>query len=106
MRLYISGKMTGEPNNNFPAFNKAASQLRDLGYEVFNPAENGEGEWHELLKKDIPEVCKSDALVLLPGWINSPGAQFEFDVARRLKIPVYFIEDFVAEHEKAVVINE
>lgn len=39
MRLYISGPMTDMPNHNYLAFNEAAKQLREAGYEVLNPAE-------------------------------------------------------------------
>ena len=39
MRIYVSGPMTGRPDNNYPAFDAAAKRLRDAGHFVINPAE-------------------------------------------------------------------
>lgn len=39
MRIYVSGKMTGCPNHNRPAFSAAAEKLRAQGHFVINPAE-------------------------------------------------------------------
>src|SRR5580658_9414091 len=70
--IYISGPMSGIEDHNFPAFNAAAADLRARGYEVLNPAENDSGSthhsWEFYMKQDIPNVCKSDAVVTLPGW--------------------------------------
>lgn len=38
-RVYISGPMSGLPDLNFPAFNAAAQQLRELGLDAVNPAD-------------------------------------------------------------------
>ena len=32
--LYLCGPMTGLPGNNYPAFHKAAADLRAAGYSV------------------------------------------------------------------------
>lgn len=37
MRIYISGKMTGCPYHNRPAFDAAAKRLREQGHFVINP---------------------------------------------------------------------
>ena len=39
MRIYLSGKMTGCPDHNRPAFDAAAKRLREQGHFVINPAE-------------------------------------------------------------------
>ena len=41
MTIYISGPMTGMPDENRPAFNEVAQALRAAGWDAFNPAENG-----------------------------------------------------------------
>jgi hypothetical protein len=55
--LYISGPMGGLPGFNYPAFNFAAKRLRDLGYNVLNPAEHFNGDTgrnrHEYLALDV-----------------------------------------------------
>jgi nucleoside 2-deoxyribosyltransferase len=91
MKLYIAGPMTGYPLHNWPAFDREAELLREAGYEVINPTEcNGTYEealrkpYEECLKNDIKAMLECDALALLPGWENSPGAVFEREIARRV----------------------
>ena len=38
-RLYVAGPMRGIKDFNFPAFDEAATFLRNAGYEVCNPAD-------------------------------------------------------------------
>lgn len=101
MRLYISGPMTGLPDNNFPAFNRAAAALRSQGYAVVNPAElNPEGSktWHECMRVDIRELCTCQGLVLLPGWQRSQGAQLELQIAHRLALVIRTIDEVLPEN--------
>lgn len=93
MKLYLAGPMTGLPEFNYPTFNRYARMLRDRGHVVFNPAEAHEGETGLPLEKyfelDLPEVCRADAIAVLPGWRDSRGAQIEVDLARHLGKNVY-----------------
>lgn len=94
LRLYLAGPMTGLPDLNRPAFHAAAAELRAAGYEVVNPAElnesepitdpDGPGAWERYMRRDIPHLCKCDALALLPGWTDSQGAQLESLIANGL----------------------
>lgn len=89
MKLYIAGPMTGYPDHNFPAFNAMAKNLRELGFEVVNPAELVEDTtqpWEFYMRRDIPLLCQCDGIVLLPGWQHSRGAQLEQYIARALKM--------------------
>jgi hypothetical protein len=57
-RIYLSGPMTGIPENNFPAFHMWAERLRADGYDVVNPAEIQEaGTWELCLRADLRELC-------------------------------------------------
>ncbi len=82
--------MRGIPLLNYPAFNAVASNLRASGYKVYNPAEDdlAAGSLADYMSIDLPEVCKADAVAVLPGWEDSEGARIEVDLARRLGKPV------------------
>lgn len=102
--IYIAGPMTGYPEFNFPAFFAAAKKLEAEGWHVHNPAnkseeegvvENdsyGEGDAAGLIASgwdfrkayiwDLTAVIKSDAIYLLKGWENSPGAVGEYTIAK------------------------
>ena len=84
MRVYVSGPMTGLPNLNFPAFNRAAEHLRSLGHEVVNPAESPLPDglpWSDYLRHDIAEIVTCDAIHMLRGWRTSKGARLERHIA-------------------------
>jgi hypothetical protein len=92
-RLYLAGPMSGYPKHNFPLFNRVAARLRDMGYHVFNPAENKDGGQIRprsfYMRLDIPALIESEAVVVLPGWEHSRGASLEVWLALDLDIPVY-----------------
>lgn len=101
-RVYIAGPMRGHPEYNFPAFDRAALQLKALGYDqIQNPAQNDRATGfneqgltgHEDLTKhgfDLHQAIRRDLLIItgwathiamLCGWTSSPGARLELRVA-------------------------
>ena len=92
-RLYLAGPMSGYPKHNFPLFDRVATRLRDMGYRVFNPAENKDGGKLRprsfYMRLDIPALIESEAVVVLPGWEHSRGASLEVWLAVDLDMPVY-----------------
>jgi hypothetical protein len=99
-RIYIAGPMRGLPFYNFPAFDKACTDLNQQGFWAVSPAdldrtlygmdpwELPEGHnWHEhpawmpdeeeVLRTDINVLRTCDAVLLLTGWQNSEGAKRE-----------------------------
>lgn len=91
-RVYISGPMTGKPELNFPAFNKAAAELRAAGFDVINPAEIGEVpglEWADYMRADIRMLMDCDTVATLPDWKKSKGARLEVHIAGELGMTVY-----------------
>lgn len=94
-RLYLAGPMTGLPELNFPAFHAAAAKLRAKGYEVVNPAEvnpDPNMRWVDAMRADIPELCKCEAIAMLPGWQKSRGARLEAHIANELGLRMVFLE--------------
>jgi hypothetical protein len=96
MRVYISGGMSGLPDFNFPAFHRAAADLRARGFEVVNPAELDAAdaspkEWHEYLRRDIAQLVTCDAVCMLEGWERSKGARLERHIAIELGMQEVFL---------------
>lgn len=95
--VYVSGPMEGYPGHNFEAFNATALLLRELGYEVVNPAENFDGRTdvarRVALRRDV-ELMSADcnAIVFLDGWQNSAGARLEYNIARELEFEFIDLE--------------
>jgi len=90
MKIYLSGPMTGLPNNNYPAFNEAARKLRAKGYRVLNPAEIEPPEiptWKNYMRECIKMLMSANAVAMLPGWSQSRGASIEVDLALNLGMP-------------------
>lgn len=95
-RVYLSGPMTGLPDDNRPAFNNEARRLRAAGYRVVNPAEVNPGQsldWHQCVRKDMALLPTCDTLALLPGWEHSDGAHLELHVAHRLRMRIVRAEE-------------
>ena len=106
--VYLAGPMRGIPRFNFPAFDEAAALLRARGFTVISPAEmdriidgaqgidtenhadvhNPPLPFSHYMQRDLPEVCRCDAVAVLPGWEQSSGATLEVMVARRLGKPI------------------
>lgn len=117
MKLYLAGPMRGYAEFNFPAFHAAAKRLRDLGHEVFNPAEkdierhggtdiskgNAAGDealatkthgfdLRVALHDDLTFICRhAEGVALLPGWEKSKGANAEKATAEALGLKVFFV---------------
>jgi hypothetical protein len=98
VKIYISGPMTGLPEFNYPAFNAAAAALRASGLDVVNPAEKDLPlglPWATYLRHDLVDLIGCEAIVMLPGWLDSKGACLERHVAEALGMPVYWLADLL-----------
>lgn len=117
LNVYLAGPMRGKPQFNFPAFMKAAKELREEGYTVFNPAERDVRKYgkkiatknptgsvkvataqsgfslREALASDTAWLCKTaDAIALLPGWRKSKGAKAELALAKALGLKEIYLK--------------
>jgi hypothetical protein len=101
--LYVSGPMSGIPDNNTPAFAAASKELRALGFAVISPAEldstvededsirAGDELWLGLLARDCAIVSTQiDGVAVIEGWTRSSGARIETFIAGALAKPVLF----------------
>lgn len=97
-RWYLCGPMSGIPQFNYPLFDGAAKELRELNYNIVSPSELSHAHVREavLLSPDgqpLPAEFGNYAsfltcgintmlttcfgLILLPGWEKSCGARIE-----------------------------
>lgn len=105
MKLYLAGPMRGHPNDNYAAFEEAARGLRGWGHEVVSPHEGDaaagftpevDSGTKAYMARDLPLVLSCEAIVVLPGWRKSAGAQIEVFVARRCGMPLFTLADMLA----------
>lgn len=127
--IYVSGPMSKRPEFNYPAFRTVTVGLRAVGYTVYNPTERISEcgtpldttgmDGTERLPKDVFDLRKAfaeyasfitgeaDAIAVLPGWQNSPGAVGEVMLGRAFGLPVIdaITGEFV-DYEVAVTVPE
>lgn len=86
MKVYISGKITDNPNYEYE-FNYAEQRLKAAGFEVVNPTKIGikkNWTWEDYMKHGIRELLDCDAIYQIQGWDDSKGAQLEYEIAGKL----------------------
>ena len=94
MVVYLAGKMTGEPDLGREHFNQVENWLRAGGEVIaLNPAILPVGMW----EGSYVPICmamleQSDAIVMLRGWEDSPGARLEKQYAE-YQNKIVFYED-------------
>ena len=86
MRVYISGKMTGDAHY-VQKFAKAEIELMAKGHDVINPCDIGGlyGNmlaYEHLLHIDYALIDCVDAIYMLKDWKDSKGAKLELNYAK------------------------
>lgn len=100
MKVYISGRMTGVPENNAPAFRAAEKRLKAMGHDPACPLDNGMPEtasWEQHMRADIIMLMTCDAVALLPDWEDSKGSRGERAVAELVGIKVLEPGDWMGQ---------
>jgi nucleoside 2-deoxyribosyltransferase len=90
MKIYISGRISGQPNLNRGAFNDAAAAIINEGHQPINPhdicagitAENEREHWRKCMRRCLAELVNCDIMVTLDGWEKSEGATLEVRIAQ------------------------
>lgn len=123
LRIYLAGKMRGEPYFNCDAFIMWAQYLRSLGHTVFSPCEhtmslygndiytkNPEGDEIKagidgrlVFSDDIDYIInEAEAIAMMPGWRKSKGARAEHAVAIAIGLPIYYLGPRDEEYQAVV----
>ena len=96
--VYLAGPMSKYKDDpadpyGFRHFHAAARRLRELGVVVMSPAETAgqvkvmPRSWYFAF--DFAVIAQCDAVVVLPGWVESRGAMAECIYATEMDIPIY-----------------
>lgn len=100
--FYVAAPMAGMPHGNFPVIRSATRSLRKRGHDVTSPVELNDADGEKLalehgnprrvefLLRDLAIIgdAQIDAVVVLPGWEDSTGAQAEVAFAKSIGKPV------------------
>lgn len=95
MKVYLSGKITGEPNYK-RLFAQAEIEVKigiDKYAEVVNPCSvelSEEATWRDYMKADIKLLTDCDIVFMLKNWKHSKGARIEHFIAKKLGIPIIY----------------
>lgn len=85
MKVYISGKITDDPEYK-EHFDEVYAALRRNGYTVLNPTVLPAGlEYEEYMYIGFAMIDVCDAVCFLDNWSSSPGAirEYHYAVAKR-----------------------
>ena len=82
MRVYISGKITGN-SNYMEEFSRAQAYLEAKGHTVYNPAATCATlplgtKYEEYMKIALTMLNMCDAIYMLLTWKDSNGAKIEY----------------------------
>lgn len=102
-KIYIAGPMSGYDNFNYPAFHKAADELRELGCSVESPAEyegrplmpptKEDAKPHSYyMREGLNKLLRCQAIYMLPGWQFSEGAKLEHRIAKACGMTILYAE--------------
>jgi hypothetical protein len=89
-KAYLATKVTGLPLSKVKAvLHRMEVRALKAGYDTVNPLIIGDQNlsWEENMKRCIGKLVTCD-VVYASCWRNSPGAQMEVEIARKLKIQV------------------
>lgn len=92
MKIYIAGKITGDPHYK-KKFHYAEKCLKAMGHSVMNPAwieSYSEFSWLDYMQITHEMQKKCDAVLMLSDWKDSKGAMKEFEYAKALHQKTYF----------------
>lgn len=80
-KIYLSGPITDNPNYK-EKFKRKQKELESYGHVVFNPVKTEGFSYKDYIDMGLCELSHCDAIYLMDGYLNSPGAMLELEYAR------------------------
>lgn len=96
MKVYISGKITGLPKDEYIArFAAAEERLKGGGFSVINPAKTNstlpeDTTYEQYMQMSLMMLTFCDAIYMLDGWKESKGAVREYNRAKSIGLSVIY----------------
>jgi len=90
MKIYLSGRITNEPDFK-QRFSEAEQALIRQGHEVVNPVNlphDHDKTWHSYMKEDVKAMMDCEAIYMLSNWMQSTGAVIERAIASELNFEI------------------
>ena len=77
--------------------------LKRKGHSIFNPAQINaypEFTWEDYISVTKAMLKRCDAILLLPDWKDSKGANLEYEYAKKLGLSVFFSIKDIPKYKK------
>jgi hypothetical protein len=104
MTIFISGKYTGDTETNTAVARSAMWQLIRKGQTPFCPHTMTAGgetvdylSYEDFMRIDLDWLSQCEAVLMLPGWQDSPGACREYEYAVKQGKTIYTSLDDVPD---------
>ena len=95
--IYLAGPIdsSGREDLNRPTFDRAARELREKGFCVYNPFDGVKPfeTRNEIQKRNFRYLVACDWIVFLPDYVNSPGCAAEAAAAIECGLEVFDIHE-------------
>jgi hypothetical protein len=91
-KCYITGPITGTEDYE-ERFAAAEKEVRALGMEPVNPvtlAHDHDKKWSSYMRVALKGMLQCECIYVLRGWLNSEGANIEFNLAQQLEYERYY----------------
>ena len=92
MKVYIAGKITGNPDYK-KQFKAAEDKLKAYGHTVLNPVKDEGFSYKDCIDMGLCELMKCDAIYLLKGWQKSEGAYLEYTYATTTGMRIFLEQE-------------
>lgn len=106
-RVYISGRISGLPLDEAKKkFQHYEDFIRSIGLTPINPMHNGlpdTASWMQHMHEDIDLVASAGAILFIPDWTKSDGANVEYFVARHLGLEIHTLTQTLEEYARRVL---
>lgn len=92
MKIYISGKITDNPNARNEFEKQEAVLIMDGHFPVnpFNLNHDHDMTWESFMREDIKALLDCEAIYMLKNWKKSKGAKIEKELAEMLGMRVIY----------------